>query len=393
MKNILYLETGTPTLEGGAGGSVYSLLEIIKGIKNSNYKISVLFYNKFNISEKFEELNCRVIIKNKSTYNNFSTSTKKEIRRRRKNNSIIKWIKFNLAWIKLYKDVKYISGVLKENNIDILHCNDRLSTNFAGILAAKLTGIKIIVHQRQYEEKLPIFMKFIGRKVDKYFAVSNSIANNLAEALSNKQQNIEVLFNWISTLNQSIDRNKEIGKNILWLGRIVPWKGTHLLLDIIEKLVENGIKFNKVFIYGEADASTEEYFLSIKEKILKRNLSQYFEIKGYTEFEDINLGEYFAFIHTSIKPEPFGRTIIEAMINGILTFATNLGGVTDIIDDDINGYLYDINNLNELVDKFSKIQDQNYYFTIQENAKNSVLEKFSGKNQIPRLLEIYESIQ
>ena len=162
MKNILYLETGTPTLEGGAGGSVYSLLEIIKGIKNSNYKISVLFYNKFNISEKFEELNCRVIIKNKSTYNNFSTSTKKEIRRRRKNNSIIKWIKFNLAWIKLYKDVKYISGVLKENNIDILHCNDRLSTNFAGILAAKLTGIKIIVHQRQYEEKLPIFMKFIG---------------------------------------------------------------------------------------------------------------------------------------------------------------------------------------------------------------------------------------
>ena len=39
--NILFLETGTPTLNGGAGGSLVSLFEIIKGIHDENKEVFI----------------------------------------------------------------------------------------------------------------------------------------------------------------------------------------------------------------------------------------------------------------------------------------------------------------------------------------------------------------
>ena len=388
MINILFLETGSPTIDGGAGGSVYSLLEIVKGIHKENFRISVLFYNHFNITNKFEKLGCEVIIKNKQVekkVNNNKVLNNKNV------GASIKWIKSNLGLRKLVPDIKYIINIIKENNIQLIHCNDRLSTNISGIIAAKLVGIKVIVHQRQYETNLPFYMKYFSKKVDLFFAISNSIAEDLLLKSSVKKRNVKVLFNWISSLPQNSIKLRTNKKKILWLGRIVPWKGTHLLIEIVENLQKSNADFDQIVIYGEADKSSMDYLASIKEKIDKKNLNSYFDFRGYKVFEQIDTSEFKAYFHTSLAPEPFGRTLIEAMNSSLPVFATNLGGVKDIIKDKVNGFLYDPQNTMELIHKFSLLDNNNILNDICTNGIKTVKEKFSGENQITTIVNCYKS--
>jgi glycosyltransferase involved in cell wall biosynthesis len=340
--------------------------------------------NKLIQSTNFEELNCNVIIKNQQI--NRTPPSSEGPKKKKKKQKFVSKIRNNLGLYKLYPQVKYILKIMRKYKIDILHCNDRLSSNIAGIIAAKLLGIKVIVHQRQFESNLPIIIKWIGNNVDKYFAVSNSISEDLTKNIGPNKAVPEILFNWISSENKNEIVKNRLGKNILWFGRIVPWKGVHLLIDIVELLRRDRVKFDKVILYGDADATTQDYFYSIKETISHKKLGEYFEFRGYTEFKDINISEFFSFVHTSIKPEPFGRTIIESMINEIPVFATKLGGVTDIIRDGYDGYLYDTNNLPEVIEKFKLLENVDTCNSIVKNAKNTVREKFSGINQIPRLI-------
>ena len=390
--NILFLETGTPTLNGGAGGSLVSLFEIIKGIHDYGYKIFILFYNYFNIIEEFKEYNCEVVIKNshvkkkRKKQNSSSSAIKKE-------NKLIKWTKFNFNWIKLLPDITFIIKIIKMNKVDIIHCNDRFSTNLAGIIAGKIMGKKVIVHQRQYENKLPYFYILWSSKVDIYFAISTSVKENLMYELNISEQRIEVLHNWVSDKPKCelLNTDAEVKKKLLWVGRIVPWKGTRLLIDIAEKIINTNLEVSKIIIYGEPDSTTVDYYQEVKNKISNKKFDHFFEFRGYKSFSEIDPNEFLAYIHTSLKPEPFGRTIIEAMNKGIPVFATNLGGVLDIIRDNENGFLYDSQKLDMLVNKIKLITDYKIRNKIIQNAFGTLSLKFSGTSQIETIIKNYDS--
>ncbi len=54
------------------------------------------------------------------------------------------------------------------------------------------------------------------------------------------------------------------------------------------------------------------------------------------------------FVIATSENDTLGRTILEAMSLGIPVFATNLGGHKYIIKDNINGFLFDVENSNIL---------------------------------------------
>lgn len=54
---------------------------------------------------------------------------------------------------------------------------------------------------------------------------------------------------------------------------------------------------------------------------------------GYVDHEQIKTlyAEADLFVHPGIWPEPFGRTILEAMQMGLAVVATNVGGPAEVI--------------------------------------------------------------
>ena len=113
-----------------------------------------------------------------------------------------------------------------------------------------------------------------------------------------------------------------------------------ILINIAREMIKNDFGNFKIDIFG--DYVELEYKNMINSLIKKYNLKEYIFLKGFKEIHKIPVENYNVYIHTSKKPEPFGRTIIECMSLNIPVCATAMGGVLDIINHKNNGILYDL---------------------------------------------------
>lgn len=91
--------------------------------------------------------------------------------------------------------------------------------------------------------------------------------------------------------------------------------------------------------------------------------------------------------------EAFGLTILEAMISGLPTFATQFGGPLEIIQNKVNGFYINPTNLEEMADRiidFVTKCDQNphYWQEISERAMHRVYSTYTWKIHTSRLLSL-----
>jgi len=78
--------------------------------------------------------------------------------------------------------------------------------------------------------------------------------------------------------------------------------------------------------------------------------------------------------------EPLGTTIYEAMACEKLVVATDVGGSKEIIDDEINGFLFKPDSKDALMDMLEKVA-KNYYTLgdMKINARKKAKERFDIK--------------
>ncbi|BCL33644.1 sucrose synthase [Nostoc sp. MS1] len=91
--------------------------------------------------------------------------------------------------------------------------------------------------------------------------------------------------------------------------------------------------------------------------------------------------------------EAFGLTILESMISGLPTFATQFGGPLEIIQDRVNGFYINPTHLEEtaqkIVDFVTKCeQDPNYWSTISKQAIDRVYSTYTWKIHTTKLLSL-----
>lgn len=114
---------------------------------------------------------------------------------------------------------------------------------------------------------------------------------------------------------------------IVYIGRLTPVKN---LEHIIRAVAKNGLSLD-VYGKGEQQKELEE---------LVRNLHVDVEFKGVvanSEIPDI-LNKYKYYILASIY-EGMPKTLLEAMACGCICIGTPVGGIMEIIDDGVNGFL------------------------------------------------------
>jgi sucrose synthase len=91
--------------------------------------------------------------------------------------------------------------------------------------------------------------------------------------------------------------------------------------------------------------------------------------------------------------EAFGLTILEAMISGLPTFATQFGGPLEIIQNRINGFLINPTNLEETANKILEFmnkcqQDSNYWQEISKSGIQRVYSSYTWKIHTTKLLSL-----
>jgi glycosyltransferase involved in cell wall biosynthesis len=190
----------------------------------------------------------------------------------------------------------------------------------------------------------------LARRADLAIAISEAVAADVRPLLSIP---VVTVLNGIDTDHfapgvvepmdlDSVGRLPPANSSILRVGLIATyarWKGHEVFLQAAARLKERPIRF---FVVGGPLYETLRSQWTVDE--LSGLVAQLGLMKttALIPFQGDPRPAYLAFdvvVHASTAPEPFGRTIAEAMSSGLPVIASTLGGATEQIEDGRTGLL------------------------------------------------------
>ena len=109
--------------------------------------------------------------------------------------------------------------------------------------------------------------------------------------------------------------------------RLAAWKGQHVVLQALAQLP--GVS---CIIAGDAMFGEQAYAAQLNNLVNELGLTGRVHFLGQRSDVPRLMQAVDAVIHPSIDPEPFGRTLVEAMLAGVPVIATDAGAASDILE-------------------------------------------------------------
>jgi glycosyltransferase involved in cell wall biosynthesis len=312
----------------------------------------------------------------------------------------------------------HVFNTIRREKINVVHTNSTVSLE--GALAAALAGIPHIWHIRElFMEKSPKFHLVLGRRIsrwiierfsDRVICISEAVRSQFGEYAEDDPDKYLVIHNalelpnteeQIPLLNQSqsdLIRTLSLAAlnmpdsklfRIGYIGRLSEGKGFHELLEAFSILKQRGVLAELAVAGNFVD---EAYKARILDAIDENNVRDSVHLLGYRE----DLTPLYEVINVLVIPsrsEPFGRVVIEAMIQGVPCIGSNAGGIPEIIEDRLTGLLYPPGDTETLADLIEELVDASWKReAIRQNAGRMVRERFNIESQIRTLDECYQSV-
>lgn len=175
-------------------------------------------------------------------------------------------------------------------------------------------------------------------------------------------------------------------KIILYVGRLVYEKGIQNLISAMPKIL-NGYHDSKLIIAGKGGMLDE-----LKAQANSMGLGDKVYFTGYLNAKQVQ--EMYKCADVAVFPstyEPFGIVALEAMLAGVPTVVSDVGGLNEIIEHGVNGMKSYAGNSNSIADSvLSLLYDHKLSANISKNAKNKVKEQFNWNKIAQDTHFIYE---
>ncbi|RTK93097.1 MAG: glycosyltransferase [Rickettsiales bacterium] len=308
----------------------------------------------------------------------------------------------------IWRNAGKIADIIRLHNVDIIHARSRAPA-WSCYLAAKSTKIKLITTFHgiyNFKNRIKKYYNSIMTEGIKVIAVSNFVSTHIIEnykikdkekivvihrgvnhaEFSKQHLSDEILYKFREKYNVPI--NSPI---ILLPSRMTRWKGHLYLIEALNK-----IKDLNFYCILAGDLSKHPHFVNnIQDKIREYKLQNRVQLFGN---EPNMLGLYGIadiVLSTSIEPEAFGRTIIEAQSMEKIVIATNIGGACETIQDNVTGFHVQPKNSVDLAKKIQlalEILGTEKEKEITQAARASVIKDFSLKLMLEKTLNIYNEV-
>lgn len=228
-----------------------------------------------------------------------------------------------------------------------------------------------------------LYDNLIGKRIINRYAKVIAITKWEVPYLFNlglKKRDIVYIPNGIPEEFFKIRAQNKKTKNILFFGRIAPIKDLETLIKAISVLGNNKIT---VDIIGPAE---KDYLEKLKILIRSLGLEKQIEFRPavYNLRRKIEIFDNHDIFILPSKREGMPQALIEAMSRGMTVISSKTDGGKEIIDNNKNGFLFEIGNEKELAEKIN-FALKNKHDKIRENARNSV-KKFAW-SRLAKVLE------
>ena len=175
-------------------------------------------------------------------------------------------------------------------------------------------------------------------------------------------------------------------KIILYVGRLVYEKGIQHLISAMPKIL-NGYHDTKLIIAGKGGMLEE-----LKAQANSMGLSNKIYFTGYLNSKQVQ--KIYKCSDIAVFPstyEPFGIVALEAMLAGIPTVVSDIGGLNEIVEHGVNGMKSYAGNANSIADSvLNLLYDKQLASNVAKKAKQKVKEEFNWTKIAQDTHYIYE---
>ena len=145
-------------------------------------------------------------------------------------------------------------------------------------------------------------------------------------------------------------RSQKNVPELLFLSNMIREKGVFTLLEACKLLNLRGVMFRAVFIGAWSDIKEEDFM----DYIVKNNLANYVTYAG-KKYDD-EKSSYFSNADIFVFPtfytyETFGLVNLEAMLYGLPVITTDEGAISEVVEDNCNGFIVPKEDPQALADK------------------------------------------
>ena len=293
---------------------------------------------------------------------------------------------------------------LRKNRFDLVMTNT-VKAHIYGSIAASLCRIPVIWRFHDIlspTDFSPLLIRIIilfGRWFPKRILAVSKITKEYLARNGLKDDKIEIIFNGndselfeIKDVSKDIRRELKIeGKTKLigCIGRIVPEKGQKSFLLSIPGVIK---KCPEAFslIIGDVFLKEEAYKEELLEIIKKNGLEERIKFTGFRKDIGDVIRSLDLVIFPSVAPEAFPLSVLEAMALGKPVIASNIGGVSEMIEDGITGMLIEPNQPDQIADRIIHLlSHREIYEAIGKRAKEVVTERFSLQKYVAAMEEAF----
>ncbi|MBF0510781.1 MAG: glycosyltransferase family 4 protein [Candidatus Omnitrophica bacterium] len=297
------------------------------------------------------------------------------------------------ASLKLWLNAGKIQNLIRKENIHIIHAQTRV-TQVLGAFLSQITGVKMVTtchgffKPRWFRKTFPCW----GQGV---IAISKPVYNHLRGDFGILPDQIHLIANGIDLSRFSMtkpDQKRQLRQKwqmddaplIGIIARLSDVKGIDVLLKgmpLILKVIPKAM----LIIAGEGP--DEEYLQRITRDLLLEDHVRFMPTINKTHEL---LGAFDVFAMPSIM-EGLGLSVIEAQACGIPVVASKVGGLIDLIEDGINGYLVPVNDPEALAGRIIDVLNTPQKAQLMaEAARDGVEQNFSAQRMTKETIKVYE---
>ena len=368
---------------GGAGWSLYYLL---RHLDRDVIEPLVVVPSEGIFGERFSELSVPVVVSSRLPER---TAQQRFHRASRSTDAT----SYTLNLIDSARFIPKLATIIRREKCQLVYCNNMMVKPI-GALAAQLTDVPCVFHARNLHERLTevlFYCEFLARLPAVKRVVSNSAASSMPfkRAVPNK---VSVVHNGVDLEEYApaavprgeFRRAHGIGQQQMvvgFTGNLIERKGLEPLIRAAAHLVAEGhdaifVAAGRVPIGAALEGSPDGYLARCQALLREFGLQDRFHFVGFMPDVRPAVVDFDILVLPSLQ-EPFGRSLIEAMALGTPVVATRVGGIPEIIRDEVDGLLVPPNDPVRLASAIARlVEDSTLRRTLAESSRRRVRDCF-----------------
>jgi len=263
-----------------------------------------------------------------------------------------------------------------------------------------LAGIKKRIHAEHGRDiydldgsnkKYQYLRRFVNPFVTQWIPVSKELADWLVRDVKLPKSKVNLIYNGID-LELYTPQNHHQNNNqfvVGTVGRMAAVKDQLTLIKAIEILITEYPKLKEIIsveVVGDG-----ELYSTIKSYIEEHSLTDNIKLLGARNDVANILQNFDIFVLPSLA-EGIPLTILEAMATSLSVISTNVGGVPELIENDINGYLISPQDVKTLATKIKYYIDKPELITQHGlNSREKVEKNFSLQAMTDQYINSYNT--